>query len=203
LGRASKDSDARFPGHPAVRGPIKPGKPRAPAVWASLLQRLSRLSLKTPWPWSSSNMVGVISRWSRLVRRGRILDRCFMAPSRKLRTVVFSKRRINRRAVSSAKRVPASRAAVCNFHIDFGVALATIGQPQPSQGCWLEKRPGEALAVGTMTHRSGLWLDICRASDRATMAPAVDLLEKPHAPRRAAVGTLHSPQLSHRTQVGA
>jgi hypothetical protein len=89
------------------------------------------------------------------------------------------------------------------FSNRFWGCLATIGQPQPSQGCWLEKRPGEALAVGTMTHRSRLWLDICRASDRATMASAVDLLEKPHALRRAAVGTLHSPQLSHRTQVGA
>ena len=53
-----------------------------------------------------------------------------------------------------------------------------------------------------MTHRSRLWLDICRASDRATMASAVDLLEKPHAPRRAAVGTstIHNYLIGRRSE---
>jgi hypothetical protein len=127
-----------------------------------------------------------------ICRRGGISDRCFIAPSRKLRTVVFSEcRRINRRPAFSAERLPASRAAVCNFHIDFGVAVQQAENLDLRRDAGSKRRPGEALAVGAMTDRCHLWLDVCRVSDRATMASAVDLHEKPHAPRRA--GYAHAP----------
>ena len=92
------------------------------------------------------------------------------------------------------RKTPAgvSRRCLQFSHRSWGCRV-TGGNPRRSQGRWLERRPGEALAVGTMTDRCHLWLDVCRVSDRAAMASAVDFHEKPHAPRRAAVGTLHRP----------
>jgi hypothetical protein len=90
------------------------------------------------------------------------------------------------------RRTPAGVSRRClQFSHRFWGCRATGGNPGPSQGHWLEKAPGEALAVGAMTDRCHLWLDVCRVSDRATMASAVDLHEKPHAPRRA--GYAHAP----------
>ena len=104
---------------------------------------------------------------------------------------IFECRRTNRRPAFSAKRLPAFCAAVCNFHIDFGVAVQQAEILDFRRDAGSKRRPGETLAVGTMTDRCHLWLDVCRVSDRATMASGVDLHEKPHAPRRAGHG--HAP----------